>query len=348
MLTSEPFFRRSIFQSSVRSFRCHVGLLGLIFCCCLAVLDPTRCRGSQPPTLTELRAAHAALRAAAIDVQGTIQVYRAETEIPAAFQQLPSELGIPLVSSGNVWRGKDRIRGDSTADIPHPDGRREHVQSLAVADGNVFRLSAGPDVQIGMLDVWDVGMPEAAEIETSIEQHFYHLLDSLWSSDGFPFIDLLQRPGAEIAATSRTLQAGVTFFLPLNDNSDGQLELEGTRYYPFGYLLSSQTAGDLTFRLERRAFSREVDGRVLPTRIVTVGSAGPTMGYTQVVILDLKPLEADSPIAKPITVASFQDLGVAYQVYRHRLGAAEVEIAERYDTLPGAEGAGSEGDSGGF
>ncbi len=348
MLAIKPFFSRSNFHASVWRFTCRVGRAGLIFSCCLAVLDLTQCPGSQPPTFTELRSAHEALRAAVIDVQGTVQVYRAESEIPAAFEQLPSDLGIPLISSGNIWRGKDRFRGDTTAYMPHPDGRREHVQSLAIDDGNVFRLSAGPDVEIGTLDVWDVDMPEAAEMEMSIEQHFYHLLDSLWSSDGFSFIDLLQRPGAEIAATSRTLQAGVSFFLPLNDNSDGQLELEGTRYYPFGYLLSSQTAGDLTFRLERRAFSREVDGRVLPTRIVTVGSAGPRMGYTQVVLLDLKPLEADSPIAKPITVASFQDLGVPYQVYRHRLGAAEVELAERYDTPPGAGRAGSEGVFGGF
>jgi hypothetical protein len=107
----------------------------------------------------------------------------------------------------------------------------------------------------------------------------------------------------------------------------------------------------VTISHKSRAFSREVDGRVLPTRIVTVGSfgsKGPGEGYTEVVLLDLKPLEADSPIAKPITVASFQDLGVAYQVYRHRLGAAEVEIAERYDTPPGAGGAGSGGVFGSF
>ncbi|TVS08671.1 MAG: hypothetical protein EA424_28320 [Planctomycetaceae bacterium] len=280
-------------------------------------------------------------------MQGTIQVYRAESEIPAAFQQLPSELGIPLVSSGNVWRGKSRFRGDYTSEI-HGDTHGKVVQSLAMDDGTVFRLSGGPDVEIGTLYVCDVGTPEAVKIENHIESQFYDRLDSLWSTGGLVYIDLLQRPGAKIAATSRTLQAGISLLVPFDDGTDAQLELEGTRYYPFGYSIWASTAGHMTIRGESRTFSREVDGRVLPTRIVTVGSVGAGEGYTEVVILDLKPLEADSPIAKPITVASFQDLGVAYQVYRHRLGDAEVEIAERYDTLPGAGGAGSGGVFGGF
>jgi hypothetical protein len=351
MLTIEQFFRRSIFQFAVPSFRCRVGPVGLLFCCCLAVLDLPPCPASQPPTLAELRAAHAALRAAVIDVQGTVQVYRAEFEIPAAFEQLPSELGIPLLMSGNVWRGKSRFRGDYTTESSHGDTQRTIVQSVARDDGTVFNLSGSPDIEIGTLYVCDVNAPKSAEIENVIEGQFYHRLDALWSGNGVPFIDLLQRPGAEIAATSRTLQPGISLLVPFDEGTNVQLELEGTGYYPFGYSSGSSTARHVTISHKSRAFSREVDGRVLPTRIVTVGSfgsKGPGEGYTEVVILDLKPLEADSPIAKPITVASFQDLGVAYQVYRHRLGDAEVEIAERYDTLPCAGGAGSGGVFGGF
>lgn len=351
MLTIERFFRRSIFQFAVSSFRCRVGPVGLLFCCCLAVLDLAPCLGSQPPTLAELRAAHATLRAAVIDVQGTIQVYRAEAEIPAAFEQLPSELGIPLLISGNVWRGKSRFRGDYTTESSHGETQRTVVQSVASDDGTVFKLSGSPDDKIGTLYVCDVGAPESAEIENVIEGQFYHRLDALWRGNGVPFIDLLQRPGAEIAATSRTLQPGISLLVPFDEGTNVQLELEGTGYYPFGYSSGSSTARHVTIRHESRAFSREVDGRVLPTRIVTVGSfgsKGPGEGYTEVVLLDLKPLEADSPIAKPITVASFQDLGVPYQVYRHRLGAAEVELAERFDTPLGAGRAGSEGVFGGF
>jgi hypothetical protein len=80
-------------------------------------------------------------------------------------------------------------------------------------------------------------------------------------------------------------------------------------------------------------FSIEKEGILFPARVVEVVSIGTNGGYTQVVMLDLKALDANSPIARPITSDSFRNMGSGYQVYTFgELG--KEQIAERYDRSP--------------
>ena len=145
------------------------------------------------------------------------------------------------------------------------------------------------------------------------------------------FVDILQRPGTKIVPNkSQTLPGGYSLLFSADDGSETQVEFRPAKNHPFGYVRASAGEGDWLVRGERRVFSVEKEGVLFPARVVNVVLLGPDNGYTEVVMLDLKPLEANSPIASDITPASFQNFGIGYQVYNLRKSGKE-EIAERYE-----------------
>lgn len=308
---------------------CLVTVLSLQF----VAFNLAICKAAQPPTIAELRQAHSQLRTDSIEVQGDFRVYRSETVILAALEKLPADIGIPLVRSGYVWRSAERFRVDYKL-YRRDNGTVTEVQQAYAHDvAAVYELSSGLDPDGGMLSAYNMNTPEGANSMASIKSIFYGPLDSLWSGGGGePILDVLQRPGTIIAPNkSRYLPGGFSLLVPPSrENNETQIEFEPTKNYPFGYLFSSVGEGSSLIKIERRVVSVEKDGRVFPSRVVDVVSYGSKGGYTQVVMLDLEPLAADSPISVDITPASFQNLGFGYQVYDFREPGKE-ELAQRYE-----------------
>jgi len=194
-----------------------------------------------------------------------------------------------------------------------------------------YQFSSGPNPDGGMLTVYDLDSPNGTIAMQSIKFMFYEPLDALWSS-GIPLVDFLQRPDATIAPSQR-FPGGYSLLASADDGTKARFEFEAIRNHPLGYFLSTLETGGRLVKCERRVFSTEKDGRLLPTRIVEVASmdsTGSNGGYTEVVMLDLMPLEPNSPIAQRIAPDSFRNMGSGYQVYNYRKSAKE-EISERYE-----------------
>ncbi len=130
--------------------------------------------------------------------------------------------------------------------------------------------------------------------------------------------------------TSKTLPGGYSLLALGDDGSETRYAFEPAKNRPFGYYVASAGQGDRLVKVERRVFSVEKEGVLLPSGVVDVVSLGLEGGYTEVVMLELEPLEIDSPIGSEITPASFQDIGIGHQVYKC-LHFEGVEIAERYE-----------------
>lgn len=307
------------------------GCLAVVVALRFVVFDSAICEAAEPPTVAQFRRDHSDLRTASSNVQGEFRVFRSETANPAALEKLPSDIGIPLIRSGTLWRSVDKVRADYTSYHPHSEVAKETQHSFAVDGGKVYEFSSGLDPDTGTLRVYDMDTPEAANAMNSIEHTTYQPLDALWSCYGTAFVDMLQRPGAEIVpSTSQMLPGGFSMLVPAGDGNEVRFEFAAAKFHPFGYLLASEREGDLQVTVERRVYWTEKEGALLPSRVVEVSSLGPDSGYTEVVMLNLKPLEADSPIASDITSASFRNFGLGYQVYNFRKGKKE-ELAERYE-----------------
>lgn len=285
---------------------------------------------AEPPTVEELRLAHSELGRASRNVQGTIRVFRSETLIPDALDEEPSQLGIPLVREGSVWRSEKRFRADFTTYAHRGDHVQQSDHSFAIDGEKVYEF-ANANLEIGILRVSDRNSGEGVTVLGSIQTMFCEPLEALWNVGGTAITDTLQRPSTEIIPNQK-LDGGYSLLTSTDDGKKTRFELEPAKYYPFGYVTLSESdeVGGITVKVEHRVFSAERDGMMFPRRISHVVSLGPDTGYTEVTLLDLQPLEANSPIASPITSVSFRKFGAAYQVYRIRNSGQE-ELAERFE-----------------
>lgn len=263
------------------------------------------------------------------NVQGALRVFRAEIVMPEALERSPDDLGIPVIRDGYVWRSKDRFRADYKVYNPNSENSKISQQSLAMDGTTLFRYGSTDVIDIATLQIAEIGTQEATEIMKSIELMFHLPLDALWNT-GMPLVEILQRPHSRIAP-NKTLPEGYSLLMSDENGGDVQFELEARKYYPFGYARTSQSIGDSLVKSERRVFSTEKDGSIFPVRIVDVVSFGADRGYTEVVELDLQPLQENSPIVNPITSSSFRNLGKEYQVYNYKQDD-DVQISERIET----------------
>lgn len=279
------------------------------------------CKAAESPTIAELRHAHSQLRAASRRVQGEFRVFRSETVEPAALEELPSVLGLPLVQKGYLWRSGQSFRVDYES---YGAGTEVMEASLAIDEDNVYQFSVGND-ELGMLQVCEIDTQQGSNLINSIEGRFYRPLDILWrSGPDTTYVDYLQRPDTEIVP-NRTLSEGYSLLISQDGGSKARFELEPASNHAFAYADVSEEEVEL----KMRAFSISEEGAIFPARYVELSSFGENSGYTKVVAFDLEPLEPESPISHKITAASFRNLGVEYQVYYFR-GSGE-ELGERYE-----------------
>lgn len=276
------------------------------------ISSPT-CKAIDAPPVEQLQQDSIELGAASTNVQGAIRVYRSDTANPAAFEKLPTEIAMPLTLSGQLWRSTSRFRADYKQF--RPTKTVKETQAAVGMDGNeVYEFSSGAMPDSGALRICDLGTPEANTATKFVKATFFDPVDALWSQGGVPFVDLLQRPSTRLVL-SKMFPGGFAMEVATEDGTKGQFEFEAPSPHPLGYIVSSVTAGKLSAKSERRVFSAQKYGRWYPTRIVDISQAGGA-SYTQVVVLDLEPLQTDSPIAQPISDASFQNLGIGYRAYK--------------------------------
>lgn len=314
-------------------------VIGLAVACVLSfILLPesgaVNCCAAEPATVSDFRRDLSKIRAAAINVQGTFRAYRSETANLAALSQPPSEIGIPLVRSGTLWRNEKRFRADYKL-----SGQIETRQSVAIDEKRAYELTFGLEPDSGVLRVMSAETPEGDGSISAIKKNYFEPLDALWSLSGTALVDMLQRPDVTIEP-NKFVAGGYGLFLSSDEvgKTRYQLEFEPSMHHPFGYgLLLHEDAG-LQVKAERRVFSAESKGVLLPTRVVEVVTTGaPGEGYTTVVDFDLEPLEARSPVSLPIDPASFDNFGLSFQVYESNKGGKE-ELGERR-RAPGADSA---------
>lgn len=302
----------------------------------LFAIGHVTCDAEEPPTPAELKRAHLELRTASRNVQGTIQVYRSDEANAAAFERPPADLGIPLVLSGHVWRSEKRFRADYDSHPRRGVGKKS-VNSIAMDGGTLYSLTS-TSPQNGVLRVCDSDTRSADGISQRIDGTFNMKLDAHWSSgQGGAFVDLLQKPGTKVVPnTSPFLRGGYSLLFPLTDDNNAQVEFAPSKKFPFGYTRSRDGQGHRTATSERLVLTQERGGVILPSRIVHVYQIiwdGKDRAKTEVVVLNLKPLEPDSPIAGPITPKSFRNLGTLYRVHRVTASGAEEmeEITNQFE-----------------
>lgn len=278
------------------------------------------------------------IRAGARRVQGTFRAYRSEKAILAALTKPPSEIEIPLVRSGSLWRDDKRFRADYV--LVQQRQTKESAaaevvktqQAVAIDEDRVFELSFGIEPESGILRSMNVETPEGAGSLTAIRRNYFEPLDALWSLNDVAFVDLLQRPDVTIQPNS-FLSAGNGLLLTSTEagKSRYELEFEPAAPHPFGYGVFLHEGSGFRIKMQRRVLSSESSGVLLPVRVVDVATTGETgEGYTTVVELDLKPLEPQSPVARRIVSESFRDLGSGFQIYQFEKGKGE-ELGQRLE-----------------
>lgn len=283
---------------------------------------------AEPALVAKLRQEHATLRKFASSVQGEIREFRSEVVIPEALDTPPTEIDISRKSSGKLWRSPDRFRADFRSYGGGSDGVTKFQHSIA-ADGDIiYMLFSGfvpspgsPPMppSPGSLRIYDRKVSDSAAV--SIDYN-YAQLDALWRYGKMSALDLLDYPGATLQPSTQ-VPGGYVLSVSGEEDNHLQIEFDATRYHPIRRIIGTHTLNGVTFRSEQRIDSEERNGVVLPVRIAEVASLGPDRGYSQVVLLDLEPLQPDSPIARPITADSFHDLGFEYRVYQGNEGIVE-------------------------
>lgn len=273
----------------------------------LLFVGPANAAEDEAVTMAKFRAAQAALREDSQQVQGEFEIYRSEAPLPKAIEELPNKLGMSLERKGKLWRDKDRFRADFVSYSKSLPATQHSVVNDA---DKVFEFNASTVFPAGTLREFDAGAAEAKDTLVFIETTFLHPLNALWSSGRGPgFVELSQRPKTSLGALrSKALPGGFALITPGEEGGDVAFEFSDQKKHPFGYLTTSSGSDESAIKLERRVFSGTVGPLVLPSRVVDVVSIGKSTGYTQVVVLNLAPLSADSPLAKKTVAASFEHL----------------------------------------
>lgn len=294
----------------------------LTMCCCVTfgLWSPTHGADIELPSVEEIVAAHSQLRLDVRAVQGEITVYREEIPRWEVMAGGNGELDLSLQYKGRFWRSPDRFR----ADYARPQADRMEPCAEALDSQRLFEFVGGfpedPD-NLGMLNVYELGTPEAAAACAFTEQIFFNRIDSLWRNSDTPFAGYLQRPGSVVDSHSDPLlPEGFSIEF---QNGGVEAKYRFSRDFAFGHVRIEEDP----VTVERRVFSRATENGIYPTRIIDVADFGGGGGYTEVTDLQIAPLEPDSPVSHEFTVDSFRNYKTEYQVYRYDGGGQR--LAER-------------------
>jgi hypothetical protein len=323
-LPNEPGCRS---VANKRAWSCRLTATAILVIQILIAANPSA-RAAELPTIDEITQESAAFREASSNVQGQYRIYREDKFHPEAFDKSPSEMGLPLTEHGDLWRSKERFRANF-ASLRHNPAEGENEFSVAIDGENCFQLSKGRNPDLAVLHVYDIDSPQSKAVMTSIRLQYYAPLDALWSSGLETYAAFVRRSDAVLEPSQR-FPGGYSILISTDEGNKARCEFTGAKNHPFGFSSSVAEAGALKVKCERLVLSVEKDGIPFPSQITDVLQTGPDNGHTQIVVLDLEPLQDNSPIAQPITSDSFHNAGFEYQVYQHS-GEDKVQFVERYN-----------------
>ncbi|MEW4529936.1 hypothetical protein [Maioricimonas sp. JC845] len=271
--------------------------------------------------MEELLEAHAELEQASRNVTGTIKVYRAEAWLPEGDRDRRTEDRLRLVLSGSIWRMGDTVRVDYVT-WPHIDpsgnSRPKVRRSLAVNGDDVYIFEVGASREMGTLTVYQRESGNSELRLGYLDRQFLQPLDALWRQDATRLTDALQRPGTTLRLAGLDQERDVVEMRVVDEQSNSVSDalLDARRSFLLRRIRASSNAGALTARVELDVTAESHSGRYLPRRIVEAANINGD-GYTQVIELQLAPLDSDSPEAldlSRLSPESFVNVGVGYQV----------------------------------
>ena len=240
---------------------------------------------------------HEQLRADSAAVEGEFVIYRIDKAMWDAFSKSPEELGIPLQNAGYVWREPGRFRFDIT------EGEKGAGYLVAAEGNTLFEMLLPPAMSMGVLRE----VPRRIDLAKKIERFYAHNLsapiDSLWADEQRTLVGIAKDRNTELEST-----AAGGYLLQPDDSTIGG----GDRVFAAGSLhplerkYSQTDAAGRPIKRETRVDSQQIDGRCLPSKIVTVCESKHD-SYTEVIVLRLKPLSNTSPIAGAITPDTFHN-----------------------------------------
>lgn len=270
---------------------------------------PLRGADNAVPSVNDIVAAHEELRICCREIRGEITIYRDESPHWEVISQQTGPVSVPLDYTGSFWLSGDRFRADYV--FPHL-GRNRNA-AVAMDSSQIFEFDVGfpddPD-NLGALRIYKLGVPEAVRPKLHVDACFYHYIDSLWSNSGVPFTNYLQDPNTRISSSEGDPCADG---FSVTASKDGEeVAYRFTKDYAFAHTRVEQDA----ITIERRVFSKVTPHGVYPTRIIDVVDPKGGGGYTEVIDLNISPLEPDSTVADRFTVDSFRNYDTEFQVWR--------------------------------
>lgn len=247
---------------------------------------------------------HEQLRDDSAAVEGEFVIYRIDKAMWDAFSKSPEELGMPVANAGYVWREPGRFRFDIT------EGGMQPGYSVAAEGDVLYELDAPHPGVKRTLRIHRRSSERGKLVESFYTHSIARSINALWSGGNMTYVDSAKRRDTVLTSAS----AGGYLLQSKDPAATGvKAEFAVSELHPFERTSASYTIGGIPAKAEIRVQSTEVDGILLPSRIVTVSDFGAD-SYTEVVIVRLKPLSEMSPIADPISPKTFDDLNANYSV----------------------------------
>lgn len=247
---------------------------------------------------------HEQLRDDSAAVEGEFVIYRIDKAMWDAFSKSPEELGIPVANAGYVWREPGRFRFDIT------EGGMQPGYSVAAEGDVLYELDALHPGVTRALRIHRRDSERGELVESFYTHNIARSIDHLWFEGYWSYVDTAKRRDTVLSSTP---SGG--YLLQLRDPTapGGELEFATSELHPYERGTMNYVYASGRHKSEWRLESIEVEGRLLPSKIVSVVESPPN-SYTEVVVLRLKPLGENSPIADPISPKTFDDLNANYSV----------------------------------
>lgn len=276
------------------------------------------------PSAFELVDSHATLREYARSVQGHFSLYRDDSPVSSVVLGDSDEVTLPLMMEGELWRAGESYRLKGTR-YTYVDGKAEgSAVSIAVTPVAAYEFVSESDDKDAILRISALGTTEYNTVrDIGLNTVIAHV-DSLWSTGGRPIAEMLQRPDASLRGGR---DGAIEIEIALGPNENTLYRLNDRRPFPLVVGSNQTTVSDSSYSMTYTVESSDVNEVVLPRRIVEEFSVGDSVDYTEVAILELKPI-GSSDILSQLNANSFRDMGIPYQVYRIKSDAIE-EVGER-------------------